>query len=62
MADFLLALAEFDRRRAWAELGHSSLFWFLRRCLGLSKGAAYDRKVAVEVIVRHSEVLASRGR
>ena len=58
-ADFLVALAEVDRRRAWEELGYSSLFWFLHRCLGLSKGAAYNRKVAVEVIVRHPEVLAS---
>jgi hypothetical protein len=29
MADLLVALADFDARRAWAELGHTSLFWFL---------------------------------
>src|SRR5919206_4198777 len=31
MADFLVALAEFDRRRLWVELGYSSLFYFLHR-------------------------------
>src|SRR4051812_3685714 len=31
MADFLVALADFDRRRAWLELGNSSLFYFLHR-------------------------------
>ncbi|MEY2669636.1 MAG: hypothetical protein RJA59_2274, partial [Pseudomonadota bacterium] len=56
MADFLVALAEFDRLRSWAELGYSSLFWFLHRRLGLSKGAAYNRKVAAELIQRHPEV------
>lgn len=48
-----MALAGFDRMRAWAELGCSSLFWFLHRRLGLSKGAAYNRKVAAEMIQRH---------
>jgi hypothetical protein len=38
MADFLVALAEFDRQRLWLRLGHSSLFYFLHRELGLSKG------------------------
>ena len=40
-ADFLLALADFDRRRGWEPLGHASLFAFLHRELGLSKGALY---------------------
>lgn len=39
LAEFLLALADFDRQRLWAELGYTSLFWFLHRELGLSKGA-----------------------
>jgi len=26
MADFLLALADFDRQRLWVELGHASVF------------------------------------
>ena len=31
MADFLLALADFDRKRLWRELGHTSLFYYLHR-------------------------------
>src|SRR6266704_3062747 len=37
LADFLLALATFDRERRWLELGHSSLFYFLHREVGLAK-------------------------
>jgi hypothetical protein len=44
LADFLVALADFDARRAWAELGHASLFYFLHRELHLSKGAAHYRR------------------
>jgi hypothetical protein len=58
MAEFLVALADFDRQQAWAELGYSSLFWFLHRRLGLSKGAAYNRKVAADLIERCPDVLA----
>ncbi len=50
MADFLLALADFDRKQLWRELGHTSLFYFLRRELGLSAGAAQYRKTAAELI------------
>jgi 5-methylcytosine-specific restriction endonuclease McrA len=50
LAEFLVALAAFDRRRAWAELGYPSLFYFLHRELHLSKGAAQYRKVAAELI------------
>jgi hypothetical protein len=57
MVDFLVALADFDRQRAWAELGYSGLFWFLHRELGLSKGAAYYRKVAAELLQRHPEMV-----
>jgi hypothetical protein len=39
LAEFLVALAEFDRERVWVELGHASLFSYLHRDLGLSKGA-----------------------
>ena len=52
MADFLVALADFDRRRLWLQLGHSGLFYFLHRELRLSKGAAYYRKVAAQLIQR----------
>jgi 5-methylcytosine-specific restriction endonuclease McrA len=57
MADFLVALADFDRRRLWLELGHASLFAFLHRELGLSAGAAYYRKTAAELIQRLPEVV-----
>ncbi len=45
-ADFLEALADFERRRAWAELGHASPFCFRHRDLRPSKGAAHYRKAA----------------
>ena len=57
MADFLVALAEFDRGRLWAQLGHASLFDFLHRELGLSRGAAHYRKVAAHLIQRFPEVV-----
>ena len=52
MAEFLVALADFDRRRSWAELGHTSHFYFLHRELRLSAGAAFYRKAAAELIQR----------
>ena len=58
MADFLIALADFDRQRAWAELGYSGLFWFLHRELKLSKSAAYCRKVAAEMIQKCPDIVA----
>jgi hypothetical protein len=57
MADFLVALADFDRRRAWLELGYSSLFYFLHRELGLSKGSAHYRKTAAELVQRFPEIV-----
>jgi len=57
MADFLVALADFDRERLWLDLGHSSLFYFLHRELGLSKGAAHYRKTAAELIQRFPEIV-----
>src|SRR5512133_2675815 len=57
MADFLVALADFDRRRLWMELGHKSLFWFLHRELRLSKGAAYYRKTAAELVQQFPEIV-----
>ena len=57
MAEFLVALADFDRRRGWLELGHSSLFYFLYRELGLSKGAAHYRKTAAELVQRFPEIV-----
>ncbi len=64
MADFLLALADFDREKLWRDLGHTSLFYFLRRELGLSAGAAQYRKAAAELIQRFPavEVALRQGR
>jgi hypothetical protein len=56
MADFLLALADFDRRRGWVELGYSGLFPFLNRDLGLSKAASFFRKTAAELVQRFPEI------
>jgi hypothetical protein len=57
MADFLLALADFDRQRAWRDLGYSGLFPFLHRELGLSKAAAFFRMKAAELVQRHPEAI-----
>jgi 5-methylcytosine-specific restriction endonuclease McrA len=57
MADFLVALADFDRRALWRELGHSCLFYYLQRELRLSDGAAHFRKVAARIIQRFPEVV-----
>ena len=58
LGDFLLALADFDRARRWAELGHASLWAFLHRELGLSAGAAFQRKVAAGLLQRFPGVEA----
>jgi len=57
MADFLVALAEFDRQRAWVALGYSGLFPFLHQRLGLSKSASFFRKTAAELIQRYPEIV-----
>lgn len=58
-ADFLLALADFDRRRGWERLGHASLFAFLTKELGLSSGAAHLRLSAARLLPRHPAVEAA---
>jgi len=50
MAEFLVALADFDRRRGWEPLGHASLFAFLVVELGLSTSSTYWRKSAAELL------------
>jgi hypothetical protein len=59
MTDFILALADFDRQKLWRELGHTSLFTFLHRELKLSKGAAWNRKVAAELVQEYPAVEAA---
>jgi hypothetical protein len=57
MADFLVALADFDRRRGWEALGHASLFAFLVVELHLSRNSAYWRLSSARLIQRHPEVV-----
>jgi hypothetical protein len=57
MAEFLVALADFDRGRAWVELGHKSLFSYLNRELRLSTGAAFYRQTAARLIQEYPEVV-----
>ena len=59
LAEFLVALAVFDRERRWMELGHASLFSFLRRELGLSAGAAQYRKTAAELVQKYPQIEAA---
>jgi 5-methylcytosine-specific restriction endonuclease McrA len=59
MGDFLVVLADFDRKRLWEQLGYSSLFSFLRRELKLSAGAAQYRKTAAELVQKFPEVDAA---
>jgi len=56
MADFILALSEFDQKKLWRDLEYPSLFSFLRSGLGLSAGAAQYRKTAAELVQRYPEV------
>src|SRR5690242_8580668 len=57
MADFIVALADFDEKRLYLELGHGSLFAFLNRELGLSKGAAFFRNAAARLVRRYPEIV-----
>jgi hypothetical protein len=57
LAEFLVAVADFDRRRVWLELGYTSLFVFLHRELRLSKGAAQYRKTAAELVQRVPDII-----
>ena len=55
--EFLLHLAEFDTRRAWAEEGYRSLWDYLLRVLHLREGAAF-RRIAGMRVVRRLPVVA----
>jgi hypothetical protein len=54
-ADFLVALAEFDADRGWEALDYTSLFMYLHRELGLSKGAAYFRNTAARLVSEYRD-------
>jgi hypothetical protein len=55
--EFLVALAEFDRRGSFRDLGYASLFECLHRGLKLSRGAAHHRRAAAWLVGRFPEVL-----
>jgi hypothetical protein len=57
MAEFLVALADFDRRRGWEALGHSSLFAFLHVELQLSRSATFWRLSAARLLQRFPEII-----
>ena len=59
LADFLIALAIFDRERRWEDLDHASLFSFLTRELHLSAGAAQYRKTAVGLVQKYPAIEAA---
>src|SRR5512137_1896943 len=57
VVDVLLALAEFDRLAVYRQLGHASLFDFLHKDLGLSRGMAHYRLTATRLVERFPEVV-----
>jgi hypothetical protein len=61
MAEFLVALADFDRRRGWEALGHASLFAFLRVELRLSNSAAFYRMSAARLLQRFPRLAEPLG-
>jgi hypothetical protein len=56
LVDLLLALSEFDRLAVYRQLGFASLFDFLHREVGLSRGSAYYRQVAARLVGQFPEV------
>ena len=57
LAEFLVALADFDEQRLWRNLGHASLFDFLHRELGLSTGSAFYRKTGAMLVQKFPEIV-----
>jgi 5-methylcytosine-specific restriction endonuclease McrA len=57
LADFLVALAEFDRMGTYRSLGFANLFDYLLRELKMSRGSAHYRKVAARLVARFPEVV-----
>ncbi len=57
LAEFISELADFDLRRCWEERGYASLFEFLVRELRLSRGNAFYRTKAVDLVQRFPETL-----
>jgi 5-methylcytosine-specific restriction endonuclease McrA len=57
LADFLVALSEFDRMGAYRRLGFANLFDYLLQELKVSRGAAHYRKIAARLVARFPEVV-----
>jgi len=57
MADFLIALSDFDQRRAWEVLGYGNLFAFLTSELGLTPAPTYWRLEAARLLQRFPELI-----
>jgi hypothetical protein len=58
MADFLVALADFDRRRGWEPLGHANLFAFIHSELGLSPAPTFWRQETARLLQRFPDLEA----
>src|SRR5262249_26304302 len=52
LVEFLLYLAELDRRKLYLELGFSSTFAFLTDHLGLTRSSAFRRTTAARLVAR----------
>jgi len=57
LADFLVALAELDRRRLYVELGYRSTWDFCCRALGLSETTTHYRLAAARQIQKQPELV-----
>jgi HNH endonuclease len=57
LAEALLHLAAFDRRRGYLELGYESLFTYCTERLKMSKGTAYRRTTSARLIARFPAIL-----
>src|SRR5688572_22082240 len=56
IADFVLHLAELERRKLHLELGYSSTFSFCTQFLKLTNASAYRRTVAARLAARYSSI------
>src|ERR671930_2728826 len=57
LAEFLLHLAAFDRRRGYLELGYESLFVYCTDRLKMAKGTAYRRTHSARLVARFPVIL-----
>ena len=61
-ADLLRFIAEIDRRRLWAALGHSSMFGFCSERFHMSEGVAYKRIGVARLARRFPSIFDMVGR